>query len=158
MKTTIAAFILLIGFSAILFFKNSNNSQARAKTSIAQDSSINWDKMDHSERMAYMKQVVLPTMRKEFAAFDSKHFEKIKCKTCHGSGAEDDSYKMPNPDIPKLPRSKEGWDKINAEKADMLKFMRTTVKPKMASLLGMQPFDMKTQTGFGCGNCHTDEK
>jgi hypothetical protein len=24
----------------------------------------------------------------------------------------------------------------------------------MAALLGMQPFDPKTNTGFGCGNCH----
>src|SRR5690348_4447646 len=120
MKTTIAAFILLLGFASVLFFKNPNNSPLLAKPLVvATDSSINWDKMDHSERMAYMKKVVLPTMRKEFADFDPKHFGKIMCKTCHGAGAEDDSYKMPNPDLPKLPNSKAGWDKITSEKGDM---------------------------------------
>ena len=156
MKATIFAFVLLLGFFVVLFSKNFNSVQA--KPFAAADSSINWKKMDHSERMAYMKKVVLPTMRKEFADFDSKHFAKINCKTCHGAGATDDSFKMPNPDLPKLPNSKEGWQKIMEKKADMLKFMKETVKPKMASLLNMPEYDMKTKSGFGCGNCHTEEK
>jgi hypothetical protein len=159
MKITIAAFLLLLSFSAVLFLKSSSNSEVQARPIVkASDDPIDWEKMDHSDRMAYMKSTVLPAMRKEFAAFDPKKYEKIKCTTCHGAGAEDGSYKMPNPDIMKLPNSKEGWGKIMAEKADMLKFMKEVVKPKMAALLGMKPYDMKTQTGFGCGNCHTDEK
>src|SRR5436309_10892457 len=111
MKITFSAFLLLLIFFLGLTIFHSSDSPLHAKPAAnAPDSTINWDKMDHSERMAYMKKVVLPTMRKEFADFDSKHFAKINCKTCHGAGAEDDSYKMPNPDLPKLPNSKEGWD------------------------------------------------
>ena len=62
---------------------------------------------------------------------------------------------MPNPQIWKLPNSKEGWAKADTS---FMKFMMKTVKPKMASLLGMHEFDMKTKTGFGCGNCHTEQK
>src|SRR5438067_694382 len=90
--------------------------------------------------LLWMSASVNPAMREEFQNFDAKRYAKFGCKTCHGKGAEDDSYKMPNPDLPKLPRSKEGWDKIKAEKGDILKFMGTTVKPKMASLLCMKPF------------------
>ena len=121
-------------------------------------SAINWEKMDRSERMAHMKQVVFPAMKTAFQTVDPKKYANMKCVTCHGAGAKDDSYKMPNPQLMKLPRSKEGWDKIMTEKADMLKFMKEHVKPDMAKLLGMKPFDMKTKTGFGCGNCHTDEE
>ena len=105
-----------------------------------------------------MKKHVSPAMKAKFQEMDPKRYAKFGCRTCHGKGAEDDSYKMPNPQLPKLPRSKEGWDKIMKEKPEMLKFMRTTVKPEMAALLGMKEFDMKTKTGFGCGNCHTDEE
>ena len=33
--------------------------------------------------------------------------------------------------------------------------MAKQVEPSMAALLGEQPFDMKTKTGFGCMGCHT---
>ncbi|MDP4229132.1 MAG: hypothetical protein Q8916_01855 [Bacteroidota bacterium] len=111
--------------------------------------------MDRSERMAYMKQVVFPTMKPLFAAFDPKKFGNMKCITCHGNGALDDSYKMPNPQIWKLPRTKEGWAKADT---NYMNFMRTTVKVKMADLLGLHPYDKDHKDGFGCGNCHTDEQ
>ena len=94
-------------------------------------------------------------MKAEFIKFKPEEFEHFGCKTCHGEGIEDHTFKMPNPKIWKLPRSKEGWAKADTS---YLRFMKETVKPRMASLLGMKPFDMKTKTGFGCGNCHTDEK
>ena len=154
---TISSVLLLIFSLVLVWVVTSGNPQASAKTTInvPDSSTINWEKMDHSERMAYMKKVILPTMRKEFAAFNPDKFAKMTCKTCHGAGAEDDSYTMPNPQIWKLPNSKEGWAKADT---NFVKFMRFTVKPKMASLLGIPEFSMQTKTGFGCGNCHTEEK
>jgi hypothetical protein len=158
MKIKIFSLLLLVGFLGFLLFANQQSSTLNAKTTIAPTDPVNWDKMDRSDRMALMKKVVFPTMRKEFQAFDAKRYANFKCITCHGAGVSDGSYKMPNPELPKLPSSKEGWEKIMKEKGDMLKFMKEHVKPEMASMLGMKPYDMKTKTGFGCGNCHTDEK
>ncbi|MFI5263238.1 MAG: hypothetical protein ACHQM6_01845 [Candidatus Kapaibacterium sp.] len=151
--------LVLVGFAGLLWMNVSASAQHSAKSvpsgMVSPDSSIHWDKMDHAARKAYMKQVVFPAMKTEFAAFNPQKFGNMKCTTCHGKGAENDSYKMPNPEIFKLPRSKEGWAKADTA---FMRFMRTTVKPKMADLLGIPPFDMKTMTGFGCGNCHADEE
>src|SRR2546430_2593695 len=113
MKTTLAAFIFLSTcFAALLWMSASGNPPKHTVIRVSDSlevAAIDWEKMDHSERMAYMKKHVNPTMRAEFQNFDAKRYAKFGCKTCHGKGAEDDSYKMPNPDLPKLPRSKEGW-------------------------------------------------
>jgi hypothetical protein len=144
--------------SVALLSSMNNNQVASAKVLSAQaDSTIDWKKMSHDEKKDYMKTVVLPRMRKEFRAFDSVRFEKIMCKTCHGDGVANESYKMPNARLPKLPNSAEGWQKLSSSKDSVImKFMSNTVKPKMAELLGVTPFDPKTNPkGFGCHNCHT---
>src|SRR5689334_5581635 len=102
-KKIIASVLVLMGFAGFLWMNVSAGSKISVKsvtsTRTSTDSTVHWDKMDHSERMAYMKQVVFPTMKPLFAAFDPKKFGNMKCVTCHGSGALDDSYKMPNPKI-----------------------------------------------------------
>ena len=154
-----ASLILLIGIVGFFSMNSSASSQDGAKSTginfTIADNPIDWEKMDHDARKAYMKQTVLPAMRAEFSKFDPKTFSNMNCKTCHGDGVKDDSYKMPNPKIFKLPNSREGWAKADTS---YMRFMKTVVKPKMAELLGMHQFDMKTKTGFGCGNCHTDQE
>jgi hypothetical protein len=77
--------------------------------------------------------------------------------TCHGSGAKDGSFKMPNPELPKL--SPEGGFKKHLDKdPEITKFMMTKVLPNMAELLGTQPYDVKTHLGFGCFGCHSIDK
>ncbi len=157
MKIKIVALVLfIVGSGVLLFSLNSRSSQLHAKSAVyASPDSINWKGMDHDAKLSYMKQVVMPKMRREFTAFDSVQFGNMKCGVCHGDGVKDGSFKMPNPKIFKLPNSREGWAKADPK---FLKFMKEVVKPEMASLLGLQPYDMKTKTGFGCGNCHTDQE
>lgn len=123
---------------------------------------FNWEKMTHDQKKDYMKNVVIHKMRPLFREFDPERFEKITCKTCHHPDkVEQDSFKMPNSEIEKLPATQEGWAKLaKGEDSSMVKFMSEVVKPKMAELLHLKPFDVKTNTGeFGCNNCHmTEEK
>ncbi|MFW6053864.1 MAG: hypothetical protein ACOC9J_03540 [Persicimonas sp.] len=57
---------------------------------------------------------------------------------------------MPSPSLPKI----EDFEKLEAEQPEMMEFMKTEVVPEMATMLGQEPYDPETQTGFGCGGCH----
>ena len=168
MKITLTVAVLLL--TAAVFFISNNagaddRSSVRAdsptivnKFALAADTTIDWDKMSRTERKQYMKEVVLPKMKKVFHDFDPKRFKDMKCTTCHGNGARTGTFKMPNPQLPKLPATREGFEKLDKKMPKMMEFMSKTVKPTMANLLGMKPFDPKVGSGFGCGNCHTNKK
>jgi hypothetical protein len=132
------------------------SGQTAAPTAAAPADTVHWETKSHAERLDYMKTVVMPKMKDEFSAFDAK-YAKMTCKTCHGDGAKDGTFKMPNAKLPKL--SVEGNFKKHQDKTpDMLKFMMTKVAPDMASVLGLPAYDMATQKGFGCFDCHTMAK
>ncbi len=114
-----------------------------------------WDSWSHDQKMAYMKSAVLPKMGGLFHDFDAKRYAEPKCVLCHGSGAKDGSFKMPNPELPKLDFSPAGFKAMHAKSAAMVEFMGKQVVPTMAQLQGEPPYDPKTQKGFGCLECHT---
>jgi len=114
-----------------------------------------WAQMTHVQRLDYMRNVVMPRMRTEFAKFDSAHFGKINCTTCHGDGVKAGTFAMPNPGLPKLPNSPDGFKAWMNANPEMYSFMVKTVKPVMADLLKMPQFNPATNSGFGCTNCHT---
>jgi len=114
-----------------------------------------WDKWSHDQKMAYMKSAVMPKMGALFHDFDPKDYAEPKCGMCHGPHAKDVNFKMPNPDLPKLPATPAGFKKLAAKYPKAMEFMGKQVEPQMAALLGEQPYDMKTGQGFGCFGCHT---
>lgn len=113
--------------------------------------------MNLEQRETFMKEVVVPKMAPLWAAFDAK-LPALDCKTCHGKGAEDGSWDMPNPDIEVLPSTPEAYAEFvkRGDHAAWTKFMAEQVEPEMATLLGKTPFDPATRTGeFSCNSCHT---
>jgi hypothetical protein len=116
--------------------------------------------MDKKARGKFMREAVVPKMKELFTGHDAKKFEKMNCGTCHGAGAADGSFKMPNPQLPVLPSTPEGFEALGKKKPEMMKFMAMSVKPEMAKLLGMPEMDPKNPSagGFGCMNCHTMKK
>jgi hypothetical protein len=117
-----------------------------------------WDTWSHDQKMAYMKTAVMPKMGGLFHDFDGKRYAETKCSLCHGSGAKDGSFKMPNPELPKLDVSPAGMKAVHEKKAAVVEFMAKQVVPNMAQLLGEPPFDLQTHKGFGCMGCHTIKK
>jgi hypothetical protein len=116
-----------------------------------------WAGMNKEQRASFMLQVVQPKMKGLFQQFDAAHFAKFNCATCHGEGAKNKSFAMPDANLPKLPGTMEGFEKLKAEKPEMVKFMAEVVVPEMAKLLNEAAFDPATGKGFGCGECHTHE-
>jgi hypothetical protein len=115
-----------------------------------------FDQMDHAEKIKLMKEHVVPEMGAEMTAFDPKRWPKVECKTCHGKSAEDGTFKMPNPDLPKLQGAWFGPNPPEDKKA-ILEFMDEKMKPGMGKILGLPLFDPKNPAagGFGCLACHT---
>ncbi|HUS33250.1 MAG TPA: hypothetical protein VMZ53_32330 [Kofleriaceae bacterium] len=117
-----------------------------------------WKDMNADQRLEFMKTTVLPAAKAKFQAFDGKKYAKFDCRVCHGKGAEDGSFEMPNPDIKALPGSEEAymaWVAKDADAARYTKFMSEDIVPMMAELLGKKPFDPATHTGdFSCPACH----
>ena len=144
MRTTLAA--LLLAAVAACGSKSSS-------TTPPPSGPVAWKDMNADQRHEYMKSTVLPAMKETFVAFDAEDFGSMDCKTCHGPGADDGSFEMPNPELMPLDFSK--MDQLDEEHQKVAKWMGETVLPKMADLLGEKPYDPATQQGFGCLGCHT---
>jgi hypothetical protein len=129
-------------------------SPAGVAGAAAGSSPIDWVGMTHAERRDHMRTVVMPKAKELFVAYDPARYAKMSCATCHGDGADDGTFKMPNPKLPKLPSSPEGFKQLIAAKPAACQFMLVKLKPTMAALLGMPVFNPDTRTGFGCMNCH----
>jgi hypothetical protein len=111
--------------------------------------------MNKDQRIDYMKSVVLPRMKVAFTNFNPDRYSGMNCVTCHGDSAADGSFKMPNPRLPKLPTTPEGFRQLAEEKPAVMEFMKNEVKPRMASMLGVPDWNPETKSGFGCMECHT---
>jgi hypothetical protein len=116
-----------------------------------------WAEMNKEQRASFMMQVVQPKMKELFQGYDATHFAKFNCSTCHGEGAKNKSFAMPDAAIPKIPATMEGFEKLKAAKPEMVKFMMETVVPEMAKLVNEPIMDPATGKGFGCGECHMKE-
>lgn len=120
---------------------------------------VAWKDMTIAQKKAYMKTVVVPTMKPVFKAFDDKKFATVNCVTCHGTDGPERVYKMPSNDIRPLPNSKAGFEaKLKAEPTwpKWTEFMSQKVEPAMGKLLGMPVFDPKkpVEGALSCANCH----
>ena len=121
---------------------------------------MGWPTWSHAQKLAYMKQAVLPAEKEVFARFEPVRYASLSCETCHGQSARYGDYTMPNPDLPHLVGGKAGFVELATKQPETLRFMQQVVVPETARLLGYPPFDMEKHVGFSCYQCHvrTDVK
>jgi len=112
---------------------------------------VPFDKLEHDQRIAFMKQKVVPAMKTIFQNHDPKDFAKFGCQTCHGAQAKEGHFDMPNPDLPKL-----NFADMAKFKKDDLDWMKNEVWPTMGKLLQLPLYSEENPKGFGCLNCHTE--
>jgi len=109
-----------------------------------------WSKdLPKAQQGAFMKANVVPAMAPAFKAHDATKYADFGCKTCHGHPFAD-----PHDFLPHLTFSGGAITQFK-DKPEMSKWMHEVVEPTMAKAMGQQPYDMKTNTGFGCKGCHT---
>jgi hypothetical protein len=118
---------------------------------------VDWANMSFDQRKKLMKSSVLPELKKAFHSFDQKKYQKFTCGTCHGDGATDGKFKMPNAKLPKLPppTDRAAFAALQQKKPEVVKFMGTVVTPTVAQLLGLPEWSPQNPKGFGCYACHT---
>jgi hypothetical protein len=110
-----------------------------------------WSKttLSKEQQAAYMKTKVMPAMTPVFKGHDATKYADFGCKTCHGHPFQD-----PHDFLPHLTFSGGALTQFK-DKPEISKWMHEQVEPGMAVAMGQQPYDMKTNTGFGCKGCHT---
>lgn len=115
---------------------------------------MGWTTWSHEQKLAYMKQTVMPAEREIFGRFEPLRFASMTCETCHGQGARDGSFKMPNPDLPHVVGGRGGFQELADKQPETLRFMQQVVGPETARLLGYSAFNMEKHVGFSCYQCH----
>ncbi len=111
-----------------------------------------WAAMDHDARLEFMKRGLMPVMAAEFKAFDGERYADFDCSTCHGPGAAEGNFELPNAELAAL-----SVDMIMNPDDDhkaITEFMGAKVKPGVARLLGLAEYSPATPDGFGCFACH----
>ncbi|MFT2139538.1 hypothetical protein, partial [Bacillus cereus] len=61
---------------------------------------VPFEQLDHDQRIQFMKQVVVPTMKPLFQEHKPGQFAKFGCKTCHGDAADRGEFLLPSDMIP----------------------------------------------------------
>jgi hypothetical protein len=113
---------------------------------------VPFEKLDHEQRIEFMKQKVVPVMKPIFQSHDATKYAEFSCVTCHGKQALEGHFDMPSTETPKL-----NFKDMSKWKPADLEWMGKVVKPTMAKLLGEAEYTPENPTGFGCLNCHTAE-
>jgi hypothetical protein len=113
---------------------------------------VPFDKLDHDQRIAFMKQKVVPQMKPIFQNHNAKTFAEFGCRTCHGEQAKEGHFDMPNPKLPKL-----NFNDLSKFKKEDLEWMGKEVMPTMAKILDQPVYSKDNPKGFGCLECHTQE-
>ena len=117
--------------------------------------SISWDQLDLDARRAAMHRDVLPLAQRLFREFDAERYASVTCATCHGPGAANGSFEMPNPRILALHPSGSPEQRVMVEAhPQMVRFMFNHLLPEVRDVMGAAPYDTETGEGFSCYSCH----
>ena len=111
---------------------------------------VAFDKLDHDQKMEFMKQKVVPAMKPLFQSHDAAKFAEFGCKTCHGKDPEASKFKMPDPELPVL-----DFSDMSKFKPEDIQWMKNDIMPTMAKTLQLPPHSADNPNGFGCLGCHT---
>ncbi len=120
------------------------------RETVVQGKDQRWDALSFGDKMTYMTDVVSPEMKRRFQAFDAERFADFSCATCHGSGVDDGTYAMPNPDLPHL-REKGFYKEHRKTDPEIVKFMWNGVEKPVAQMLGQSAGHSGE---LDCWTCH----
>ena len=130
-----------------------SGSEETASAASGPHGPIDWKTMDADQRKKHMKEVVMPRMKAVFTTFNAEHYGEANCMLCHGEGAKEGKFDMPNPDLP--PFSTDLFD----ESPEVAAFMKAKVLPTLAAALNLPIYDPATGEGeVSCMTCHPSQQ
>jgi cytochrome c553 len=155
-RSSVLACLVFLSF-ALAYTGAASAADAAPAATPTDAKKVDWENMTFEQRKKLMKAAVLPSLKKAFQSYDAKKYKTFTCATCHGDGATDGKFKMPNAKLPKLPSpaNPAGFTALKEKKPEAVKFMGTVVTPKVAELLGLPEWSPQNPKGFGCYACHT---
>lgn len=112
-----------------------------------------WPEMTIPERKIHMKNVVLPRASAIFQKWRPERFAMVDCTLCHGPGVYADNFNMPNDYLPRLSGKLLLGPELKTN-PDTTRLKLNRLVPTVANALGVKPFSVVTQRGFGCYSCH----
>ena len=112
-----------------------------------------WRELDREERLAYMSDVVEPTMREMFQENDPERWADFSCHSCHGDDFVERDYAMPA-DLFALPLDGT-LDSAMAHDPETTAFMLEEVFPVFVDLIGETKYASGSNPdGYRCVGCH----
>ena len=109
-----------------------------------------WEQMSFDDKEFYMIGKVNPIMQEMFGKYDAQEFADFDCVDCHGKEMKELKFKMPAPSMYVVPpEGTLAYKGMEATFPEMVAFMKDTVTPAMAKLMG--------QPGMTCADCHPTE-
>src|SRR5262245_1881633 len=91
---------------------------------------VPFEQFNQDQKIQFMKQTVMPTMKPLFQGHDAGKFKNFGCKTCHGPDADQGQFHMPNDHLPKL-----NFSNMSKFQQHDIEWMKNEIKPTMARLL-----------------------
>lgn len=129
-----------------------------ADTELPLPAKDDWRYLSFEKKHEQMTFVVHPAMMRRFQTFYETQAPELTCVSCHGENPEKAGYDMANSALIALSAEKVRALYVErAEVTDEQAFMRDSITPTMARLLGVAAYDPETGLGFSCFGCHRRE-
>jgi hypothetical protein len=149
LKRMILMMLSLAAIGALLFGCYTGQTNLSDST----ESPSTWSLMKYDQRLAHMRNAVLPVAQEVFGAWRPEKHSRVDCSLCHGAGVDMGNFSMPSTDLIRLSgRLLLGPELKNHGDTTRLKLDRLV--PPMAQALNKGRFNILTRKGFGCYSCH----
>jgi hypothetical protein len=98
LHATARVIIIMLSLAAIGAFLGGCLT-GQANLSDPTESALTWSLMEYDQRLAHMRNVVLPLAQEVFGAWRPEKLSRVDCSLCHGAGVDTGNFSMPSTNL-----------------------------------------------------------